>query len=214
MPVWIHMQDGRYLVVFESTDVQPSVFGIKYKLSPDGLDWSGDRLEVDTPAVGRVENAPYVVQLEDGRLLCAFQSDTDNKVRLGVNASSAYAIEGWIAGDRIDWGERYRLFPVADTLWSTMASLLPLPGGRVLAFCTSNSPGMSLYVKEGTYGAAATKNPNPTEALEPTGATTPHPTKPGEGTGTTSPWLSPGILGLLVILGAGFAGVLIRRQNK
>ena len=219
MPVWIRLQDGRYLVVFEATDVQPSVFGIKYKLSPDGLDWSGERLEVDTPAVGRVENAPYVVQLSDGRILCAFQSDTDNAVRLGVNGSSVYAIEGQLDGPAIRWGSRYRLFPVPDAQWSAMGSLLPLDGNRVLAFCTTTSPSVGIFMKVGKYGGVAPTRPpaTGTPAERPTGTPPPPPkgtpTSAPDGRSAASPWLLPLALGLLAILGSAAAGWAVRKRR-
>jgi hypothetical protein len=151
MPVWTRLKDGRYIVVFESTDTQPSLFGLKYKLSPDGRDWTGERSILDTPNPGRVNNAPFITQLGDGRLLCTFQSDNDNQISFGTQASSSYAIEGWLSGSSVVWGTRYKLFPVPDTKWSTMPSSVDIGDGKILAFCTTNEPSPGLYMKTGTY---------------------------------------------------------------
>lgn len=49
MPVITRMQDGRYMTVFEASDVAGHPFVIKYKISPDGLNWSVPRQTLYVP---------------------------------------------------------------------------------------------------------------------------------------------------------------------
>lgn len=101
MPVYIQLMDKSYATVFESTDTTPALFGIKYKLSKDGVEWTGERLMIDTPSPGKVDNAPYITELSNKKLLCTFQSDEANQAKLGLDASSGYAIVGTKINNKI-----------------------------------------------------------------------------------------------------------------
>lgn len=169
MPVWQQLVDNRYIAVFETTDVNPSVFGIKAMLSKDGLNWKNERMVVGNPLAGKRDNAPYVLVLPNGNLLCVFQSDEGNKMKGGDLAACVYAIEGKIVGDIIKWGTKYRLFDVEDYQWSSMGSLAMLDDRTVLAVCTSNMNNNGLYLKKGTFNGEVIKS---TSAVKKNGLNT------------------------------------------
>ena len=50
MPVITRMNDGRYITVFEASDVASHPFVIKYKISPDGFNWSVPRQTMYVPS--------------------------------------------------------------------------------------------------------------------------------------------------------------------
>jgi len=68
MPVWLRMQDGRYIVVYEVVDImlsQISSNDIYYKISPDGIHWEqglGTR-------ISRQQGGPFIEELQNGRLI-------------------------------------------------------------------------------------------------------------------------------------------------
>lgn len=63
MPVWARMKDGKYIVVFENCG--PKECDIHLKTSEDGVHWPlGDGMPVPAQRA-----APYLLSLEDGRLI-------------------------------------------------------------------------------------------------------------------------------------------------
>lgn len=87
MPVWTRMENGRYALVIEATNVSGYPFVIQMKTSPDGLDWSEKNRNIYIPyAQTKKAGAPYILSLPDGRLCVAFQTD-DEASQTGDGAS-------------------------------------------------------------------------------------------------------------------------------
>ena len=87
MPVWTKMENGRYALVIEATNVSGYPFVIQMKTSPDGLNWSEENRNIYIPyAQTKKAGAPYIATLPDGRLCVAFQTD-DEASQTGDSAS-------------------------------------------------------------------------------------------------------------------------------
>jgi hypothetical protein len=163
MPVWTKMADGRYIVVFESTDTSPAHFGIKYKISSDGLNWSGSRQLLYNPPSGKRCNAPFVTVLTDGRLMCSFQTDENNPVSSGDLATTVCTMLAVADDDSsITWTDKHVTYPLPfeNDARAAMISLL-VPDNRVViaAFCAKYPPAdAGLYIRKGTLNTPTSVN--------------------------------------------------------
>ncbi|WP_364145878.1 RICIN domain-containing protein [Paenibacillus sp. LPE1-1-1.1] len=147
MPVVTQMADGRYMLVFEATDVAGHPFVIKYKISADGYNWNVPRQTLYIPSkAGKKAGAPFVVKLGDGRLLVSFQTDNDS-INTGDAYSSMYTMIS--ADNGATWQFRTNIFPVSDSTSSNWNALLPIDATHVLAATSSNYPGSGVYVRFG-----------------------------------------------------------------
>lgn len=147
MPVFTKMADGRYIVVFESTDLSPAKYGLRYKISNDGLNWSGERKIIYTPVVtDKRTNAPYVVSLPNGNLLLSFQSDKDN-IYNGDIYAKAYCMTGAVNGDNVTWSNEQPVSFNNNAVYSAMTgSLVVNSSTAFIAYC-SNNPNDGIYYK-------------------------------------------------------------------
>ena len=138
MPVWSRMKDGRYIVVFETSDEAAQYpFVIKYKISPDGFNWNVPRRSLPPPTRrGKQRSAPYVITLSDGRIMVSFQTDED-KTRFGVAVSENKVMLGDPAAET--WDGLSSGVPTSDFTNSIWNSLLPLPDGSSFVIASSSS---------------------------------------------------------------------------
>ena len=134
MPVWTLTNDGQVLVVFEATDDPNGIrpFLIRYKISPDGYDWSGERYILYAPVknISRAA-APYVVTLPDGILMASAQVD--------YNPGGYDMHVLWSQDDGRSWVLQAPPFATrGDDMWNT---LYPLADNRVVALTSTNDGG-------------------------------------------------------------------------
>jgi hypothetical protein len=139
MPVWSRMQDGRYIVVFETSDEAAQYpFVIKYKISPDGFNWNVPRHSLPPPTRrGKQRSAPYIITLSDGRVMVSFQTDED-KTRFGVAVSENKVMLGDPMAET--WDGLSSGVPTSDLTNSIWNSLLPLPDGSFVIASSSSNP--------------------------------------------------------------------------
>lgn len=147
MPVITRMKDGRYITVFEASDVPGHPFVIKYKISPDGFNWSGPRQTLYVPTGnGKKAGAPFVVKLADGRLMASFQTDESS-----ANTGDAYSsMHTMISSDNgVTWQDKYNVFPVPDTKSANWNALMAIDSTRVAALTSSDYPSPGIYLRFG-----------------------------------------------------------------
>jgi hypothetical protein len=159
MPVWCQMADGRYIAVFESTDITPSAFGIKYKISSDGLNWVNEPRQVLYTAPSyKVCNAPFVTLLSDGRLMASFQTDESNVIADGDDGATVKTMLAVADDDgSITWTDKYFAYPTPFNKWSSMISLLVPSNRTVFIACSSNYPNNGIYLRKATLDTPLTK---------------------------------------------------------
>lgn len=133
MPVLCELGNGRLLAVFETTDA--GYFRIAAATSDDGgQTWHG-RAVVDDPGPGGYSGAPFVIPLDDGRLVVTYQTrrwspDEDIAWRESRDGAATWSpARPLFAGD-------------GKQLWAALARL---DGRRLLAL--TSSPG-----SDGRYG--------------------------------------------------------------
>ena len=85
MPVWIPLKAGGYALVIESTHLRNGPgkhpFVIRLLVSPDGVRWS-DPADIFIPSAdGSKAGAPWIAELDDGRIVVSFQTDEDSEVK-------------------------------------------------------------------------------------------------------------------------------------
>ncbi|MBO7404443.1 MAG: hypothetical protein J6V24_05740, partial [Clostridia bacterium] len=85
MPVWIPLKAGGYALVIESTSRRNGPgrhpFVIQLLISPDGVTWS-DPVDIFLPCTdGSKAGAPWIAELDDGRLTVSFQTDEDSETK-------------------------------------------------------------------------------------------------------------------------------------
>lgn len=133
MPVLCELGDGRLMAVFETTDA--GYFRIAAATSDDGgLSWRGRAL-VDDPGPGGYSGAPFIIRLDDGRLIVTYQTR-----RWSPDEDIAWRESG---DEGATWSPARPLFAGdGKQLW---AALTRLDGRRVLAL--TSSPG-----SDGRYG--------------------------------------------------------------
>jgi hypothetical protein len=132
MPVWSRMKDGRYIVVFETSDENAHYpFVVKYKISPDGFNWNVPRHTLYTPGRNMKQGgAPYVITLADGRLAASLQSD-ESKARYGVEVCDDKI---FIADPKAGrWEYLCDPFPTNEITHAVWNSLMPLCRTAVLS---------------------------------------------------------------------------------
>jgi hypothetical protein len=151
MPVITRMNDGRYITVFEASDVAGHPFVIKYKISPDGFNWSVPRQTMYVPSGnGKKAGAPFVVKLDDGRLMAAFQTD-ESSANTGDPYTSMFTM---ISSDNgASWQYKTNVFPVSDTKSSNWNALMAVDSTRVAAVTSATYPSNGIYLR---FGLAAT----------------------------------------------------------
>ncbi|WJH35701.1 glycoside hydrolase [Paenibacillus sp. CC-CFT747] len=150
MPVWTRTGDGKYIMVFEATDQAGHPFGIKYKISNDGFNWSVPRQTLYIPSVaGKKAGAPFIAKLNDGRLMASFQTDEDSP-NTGDDYSSMRTM---ISSDNgATWSFKYHTFPVSDTKNSNWNALMAIDTTQVVAATSSNFPTPGIYLRFGSAG--------------------------------------------------------------
>lgn len=156
MPVWCQMSNGSYIVVFESTDKPGYPFVIKYKISPDGYNWSGPRYELYTPSqTGRKAGAPFVVRRGDNKLMVSFQTDEDTK-----NAGDSYSVFKAVLGnsDATGWSYPFTVWPVDDNSNSNWNALMAVDNNQVVAATSTNYPSMGVWLRWSTTVTPYLKN--------------------------------------------------------
>lgn len=147
MPVFTKMADGRYIVVFECTDLSPAKFGLRYKISSDGLNWSGERKIIYTPvAQNKRTNAPYVINLPNGNLLLSFQSDKDN-INDGDSNSKVYCLNGNVNGNEITWSNEQVVNLNQNNYMSPLPSCSLIDDKTAFVLYNSNYPSDGIYYK-------------------------------------------------------------------
>ncbi|GAB6930496.1 hypothetical protein JCM10914A_44790 [Paenibacillus sp. JCM 10914] len=147
MPVITRMNDGRYMTVFEASDVPGHPFVIKYKISPNGLNWSVPRQTMYVPSGnGKKAGAPFVVTLPDGRLMAAFQTD-ESSANTGDPYTSMHTL---ISSDNgSTWQYKTNVFPVSDTKSSNWNALMTVDSTRVAAVTSATYPSNGIYLRFG-----------------------------------------------------------------
>jgi hypothetical protein len=85
MPVWIPLKAGGYALVIESTHLRnrkgKHPFVIRLLYSPDGVTWS-DPADIFIPRTdGSKAGAPWIAELDDGRIVVSFQTDEDSEIK-------------------------------------------------------------------------------------------------------------------------------------
>ncbi|WP_260405452.1 RICIN domain-containing protein [Paenibacillus sp. 598K] len=147
MPVITRMNDGRYMMVFESSDVPGHPFVIKYKISADGLNWSVPRQMLYTPnGTGKKAGAPFVAKLADGRLIAAFQTD-ESSGNTGDPYTSMHTMIS--ANNGATWEHKTNVFPVSDTASSNWNALMTIDSTRIAAVTSADHPASGIYLKLG-----------------------------------------------------------------
>ncbi|GIO90238.1 RICIN domain-containing protein [Paenibacillus lactis] len=147
MPVITRMNDGRYITVFEASDVAGHPFVIKYKISADGFNWSVPRQTLYVPiGSGKKAGAPFVVKLADGRLMAAFQTDESS-----ANTGDPYtSMHTMISSDNgATWQHKTNVFPVSDTKSSNWNALMTIDSTRVAAVTSATYPANGIYLRFG-----------------------------------------------------------------
>ena len=85
MPVWIPLRNGGYALVIESTHLRREKrshpFVIRLLTSRDGEEWSEPEDIFIPSSDGSKAGAPWIAELEDGRLAVSFQTDEDKAVK-------------------------------------------------------------------------------------------------------------------------------------
>jgi len=133
MPVWTITKDNKVLAVFEATD-DPTGFKpfiIRYKISEDGYDWSGERkiLYSPTNAFNSVGAAPFVVTMPNGVLVASCQVDRNPG---GIDMHTLWSLD---SGDT--WVVQQPAFESpGDDNWN---ALYPLKDGRIVALTSTYS---------------------------------------------------------------------------
>ncbi|WP_091222925.1 exo-alpha-sialidase [Paenibacillus sp. BC26] len=156
MPVFAQMSDGRYITVFEASDVAGYPFVIKYKISNDGLNWSGARQTLYIPTkTGKKAGAPFVVKLGDGRLMTSFQTDEDS-ANTGDNYSSMRTLISSNNGST--WQYKHNVFPVSDTTSSNWNALMAVDSNTVVAATSANFPSTGIFLRFGNATTPTNKN--------------------------------------------------------
>lgn len=147
MPVITRMNDGRYMTVFEASDVAGHPFVIKFKISSDGLNWSGPRQTLYVPnGNGKKAGAPFVAKLADGRLIAAFQTDEGS-----ANTGDPYtSMHTMISSDNgATWAHKTNVFPVSDTASANWNALMTVDSTRVAAVTSATFPSNGVYIRFG-----------------------------------------------------------------
>ncbi len=85
MPVWIPLRGGGYALVIESTSRRnlpgKHPFVIRLLVSEDGAVWS-DPADIFIPGTdGSKAGAPWIAELDDGRIVVSFQTDEDSEIK-------------------------------------------------------------------------------------------------------------------------------------
>ncbi len=147
MPVFTQLADGRYITVYECTDLLPAKYGLKYKISSNGTDWSAEGKIIYTPVVtDKRTNAPYITSLPNGDLLLTFQSDKDN-IYNGDVYSKSYCMTGSVNGNNVSWTNEQAVTFVPNANYSAMLSSLVVDNSSAfIAYC-SNYPSDGLYYR-------------------------------------------------------------------
>lgn len=147
MPVWTRMENGRYALVIEATNVAGYPFVIQMKTSPDGLHWPEENRNIYIPcAQTKKAGAPYIVTLPDGRLCVAFQTD-DEASQTGDGASYMKVMvstDGQNEGTAFSTPSIPFLMPEGRCAnWNA----LYVHGGYLYAATSANAPQSGIYLK-------------------------------------------------------------------
>lgn len=156
MPVITRMADGRYMTIFEASDVAGHPFVIKFKISEDGFDWDAPRQHLYTPiGGGKKAGAPFVVTLSDGRLVASFQTD-ENSSNTGDPYTSMHTMVA--DADAQNWGHKAHTFQVPSTNAANWNSLMVVDSDHIVAATSANYPKDSIYIRHGYTSMQANTN--------------------------------------------------------
>lgn len=114
--------DGSYGLVIEATNRHPvNPFILRYKTSPDGLDWSGELQTIYVPYRDKAKaGAPFLIALPDDRMVISFQTDEDSP-QIGDAQSMMKIITSYAPGPEADvtqFSEAFVPFPTPAGLYS------------------------------------------------------------------------------------------------
>lgn len=147
MPVWLQMDTGEYIMVFEASNRQSHPFVIKYETSSDGLDWSDSRNVIYVPeGEGKKSGAPYIEILGNGTLFAGFQTDEDS-VNTGDPYTSMKTLTSLDDGD--NWNYLHHTFPVPYDSESNWNSMMTSNNNQLIAATSSNYPQTGIYIRRG-----------------------------------------------------------------
>ncbi|MGV2787294.1 hypothetical protein GNF98_16635, partial [Clostridium perfringens] len=95
---------------------------------------------------GKKAGAPFVVKLDDGRLMAAFQTD-ESSANTGDPYTSMFTM---ISSDNgASWQYKTNVFPVSDTKSSNWNALMTIDSTRVAAVTSATYPSNGIYLRFG-----------------------------------------------------------------
>ncbi len=160
MPVWTRMENGRYALVIEATNVKGFPFVIQMKTSPDGLDWPEESRSIYIPcAQTKKAGAPYILTLSDGRLCVSFQTD-DEASQTGDGASYMKVM---VSTDQEKEGETFSVpyipFLMPEGRCANWNALYEYQG-YLYAATSASSPQSGIYIKRASLTPKTQPNQN------------------------------------------------------
>jgi len=136
MPVMARLQDGRFLLVFETCGADPQC-PVSFKFSANGLDWPQDLGEPLPPH----NCGPYVLSTQEGRVLV-----TSCQNEIGWSEDGA---QSWRVNDRPAWSFGFR------HSWPALYQIAP---GKI-AVINNDDPG-AVRIRFGTFQRAPSAQPS------------------------------------------------------
>lgn len=148
MPVISTKVDGSYVMILESTSLYPSSeFIIQIKESKDGHDWETPLKNIYIPkGLGKKAGAPYIVTLEDGRFVVAFQTDEDATEHGDQVSKMKVMLSKDSKGE--EFLETTEPFQTPDG-YSSSWNCLYTESNMIYAFTSSNYPKGSILMNRG-----------------------------------------------------------------
>lgn len=156
MPVWIQMDNGEYIMVYEASNRRDHPFVIKYETSADGLEWSDSRNILYIPeGEGKKAGAPYIEILENGTLLAGLQTDEDS-----INTGDPYTSMKTLTSldDGENWNYLHHTFPVPYDFESNWNSMMASSTNQLIAATSSNYGRAGIYIRRGHNEVKQGKN--------------------------------------------------------
>lgn len=156
MPVWLQMDTGEYIVVYEASNRRDHPFIIKYETSADGLEWSDSRNTLYVPeGEGKKAGAPYIEMLENGTLIAGLQTDEDS-----VNTGDPYTSMKTLTSldNGISWNYQHHTFPVPYDFESNWNSMMSSHANQLIAVTSSSYPRTGIYIRRGYRNATQGEN--------------------------------------------------------
>ncbi|MBR5365482.1 MAG: exo-alpha-sialidase [Clostridia bacterium] len=150
MPVWIPLRAGGYALVIEATcrrrEPGRHPFVIQLLFSPDGVRWS-DPVDIFRPGTdGSKAGAPWIAELEDGRLVVSFQTDEDSETK----GDCTSVMKTMISDGSPAWELHTEKFGPAETVFE-------VPEGSGALWAAVYTDGRELFASAGTGDGAVMK---------------------------------------------------------